>query len=526
MQMIIRTLNEQKGFTLPLALMILAVGVFIVVPLLIGMSLTLISSRNSQVSTQEQYALDGAYEDVVWDLKYGTNLAAELTEPCDSYTYQLTEKVNDLYPEITVTRTDDCGGDDGLDSKIYQIYVTSGNSSLTREYIDGTVLVAAIPTPGAGGMPIPTPDIDSGSTPTPDIDSGSAPTPGVDGTPAPTPGVNGTPVPTPDPDTTPVPTPGIDGTPTSTPVPGENIVLSPRDLKQRVVENLSEFVEDSGKYGKRFKKAVEETQKSLDPKFWATRPGNSENNNKDVIDPYRLDLKQGKKHFDHEGKAAKELKELLKGFPDDKCGGVTSIALEYTGPGIVTVEVYLKDTWLGSFMVEAEDPDPESTYDSEYESTFEVSATEETDGKLHSEIRLEVGGKEVAKIHTSCSKPIEIGDVHGDFIIDDLEKLPSTDKDKLKVSPESLEFARMAVEDLLNADRKLAQLFLDETRGLVADNPKNQEKVEKELAKATNDLAKGDADRAAENTKPDKVIKRYKKTWEHTMHAVKAATKK
>jgi hypothetical protein len=515
MQMINRLVKEQKGYTLPLALVILAVGVFIVVPLLIGMSVTLISSRNSQVSTQEQYALDGAYEDVVWDLKYGT-LAELLPEPCDSFPYQLTEMVNGLYPDITVTRTDDCGGDDGQDSKIYQIYVTAGTSSLTREYVDGTVLVAAIPTPGAGATPIPTPE----------LDSGAAPTPGADATAVPTPDPGATPAPTPDLAATPVPTPGIDGMPTATPVSGENIVLTPYELKERVVDNLSPYVEDSKKYGKRFKKAVEETKKSLDPKYWATKPGDSENNGKDVIDPYRLNLKEGKKHFDHEVKAVKELKELLKGFADEKCGGVTSIALEYTGPGIITVEVYLKDIWLGSFIVEAEDPDPESTYDSEYESTFEVSATEETEGKLHPEIRLVVGGSEAAKIHTSCSKPIEIGDVYGDFTIDDLVKLPSKDADKLKVSAESLEFARMAVEDLLTADRMLAQLFLAETMGLIADNPKNQEKVDKELEKAANDLDKGDAGRAAEEPKFDKVIKHYKKTWEHTMHAVKEAAKK
>jgi hypothetical protein len=490
---------------------ILAVGAFIVVPLLIGMSLTLISSRNSQASTQVQYALDGAYEDVVWDLKFGT-LADLLKEPGDSHIYNLAEEVNGLYPEIEVTRTDDGGGDDGLDPKIYQIYVKSGTSSLTREYIDGTVLAAAILTPGAGSTPGPTPDGDATPVPTPDGDATPVPTPDSNATPGPTPDSNATPGPTPDSNATPGPTPDEED-------------LSPRDLKDRVVASLSEYVLDSGKYGKRFKKAVDETRKSLDPKFWGTRPGNSGNNDNDVIDPYRLNLKEGKKHFDHEVKAVKELKELLKGFADDKCGGVTSITLEYTGPGIAKVEVYLNDTWLDRFIVEAEDPDPESTYDSIYESTFEILATAETGGKLHSEIRLVVEGKEVAKIDTSCSKPIEIGDIHGDFTIDDLEKLPSTDKDRLMVSEESLEFARLAVEDLMNADRMLAQLFWQENQGLVAVDPKHQEKVEKELQKAANDLDRGDDDRDAAKPRPDKVIKHYKKTWEHTMHAVKEAAK-
>ena len=36
---------------------------------------------------------------------------------------------------------------------------------------------------------------------------------------------------------------------------------------------------------------------------------------------------------------------------------------------------------------------------------------------------LKIGSVEVAKFHTSCSKPIEIGDVSGPFEILDLEKL-------------------------------------------------------------------------------------------------------
>ena len=43
--------------------------------------------------------------------------------------------------------------------------------------------------------------------------------------------------------------------------------------------------------------------------------------------------------------------------------------------------------------------------------------------KLPSNIKLEIEGKEVAKFHTSCSKPIEIGDVSGDFEIADLDKI-------------------------------------------------------------------------------------------------------
>jgi hypothetical protein len=297
--------------------------------------------------------------------------------------------------------------------------------------------------------------------------------------------------------------------------------LSPRDLKQSLVDNLLPYVPDSGKYGKRFKKAVEETEKSLDSKLWTTMPDPSGGNGV-VIDPYRLDFKEGKKDFDHEYRAVKELKELLKCFPDDKCGGITSITLDYTGQGAIAVEVFQKDTSLGTYIVEGEDPDDDGTFDS----TFEISATAETGGKLDPDIRLVVGGSEVARIDTSCSKPIDIGDIHGDFTIDDLEKLPSSDPDKLQVSEESLELARLAVEDLVDADRMLAQLFMDENQGLVAVNPENQEKVEKELEKAEKELEEGDEDRAALKFQPDKAIKHYKKAWEHTTHAIKEAAKK
>ena len=71
--------------------------------------------------------------------------------------------------------------------------------------------------------------------------------------------------------------------------------------------------------------------------------------------------------------------------------------------------------------------------------------------------QLEIDGKEVAKIHTSCSKPIDIGDVHGDFVKDDLELLPPKDGMKGEVSEEALTCARAAIVKLVNVDRILAK---------------------------------------------------------------------
>jgi hypothetical protein len=97
---------------------------------------------------------------------------------------------------------------------------------------------------------------------------------------------------------------------------------------------------------------------------------------------------------------------------DEKCGGVTRIVLEYTGAGPAGIEVLLKKISLGTFSGVATG------------GQIEVLATDATTGKLHPEITLEVDGAEAAKIHTSCSRPIAVGDVHGEFVIRELATLP------------------------------------------------------------------------------------------------------
>ena len=66
---------------------------------------------------------------------------------------------------------------------------------------------------------------------------------------------------------------------------------------------------------------------------------------------------------------------------------------------------------------------------------IEIIATNETGFKLHSEITLKFGfgddydGDESGtKIHTSCSQPIAVGDIHGDFVISELDTLPGKAK--------------------------------------------------------------------------------------------------
>ena len=87
--------------------------------------------------------------------------------------------------------------------------------------------------------------------------------------------------------------------------------------------------------------------------------------------------------------------------------------MQYTGdvPNI-TVDVFVHKDFMGTFTgISAGD-------------TFLLHEDSAPKGKLNPKVRLEIDGVEVANIHTSCSEPIDIGDVHGDFVIYDLKKLP------------------------------------------------------------------------------------------------------
>jgi len=271
----------------------------------------------------------------------------------------------------------------------------------------------------------------------------------------------------------------------------------PKVLKQKTINQLWTYAHES----KQISKAIREIEKSLEDKLWT--------------DNFHLKSEGGKKVLDRERHAARELDHLLKGIPDDgKCGGISLIELKYTGSLPIDVYVYLKNVLLGSFHVEEEGD------------TFAVEATDETGGKLHPEIKLVSDGIELAKIHTSCSKPINIDDEHGYFIIVDLDKLPPKIGKKGKkhqISDEAQVAVGIAIERLVKADRLLAEIQLDDARLLVPADPARQDKFEREIAKAEKELAKGDEDR--DDYKLGKAIHHYKKAWEHATHAIKEATK-
>lgn len=285
---------------------------------------------------------------------------------------------------------------------------------------------------------------------------------------------------------------GLDGVVLTVQEPKE-----PKVLKQNIINQLWTYAPES----KRIRKAIREIEKSLEDKLWT--------------DNFHLKSKGGKKVLDRERRAARELVHLLKGIPDDgKCGGISLIELEYTGSVPIDVEVYLKNVLLGSFHVEEEGD------------TFMVEATEETGGKLHPEIKLVSDGIELTKIHTSCSKPINIDDEHGYFIIVDLDKLPPKSGKKGKkhqISEEAQVAVEIAIEQLVKADRLLAEIQLDDARLLTPADPARQDKFEREIEKADKELAKGDEDR--DDYKLGRAIHHYKKVWEHATRAIKEATK-
>jgi hypothetical protein len=261
----------------------------------------------------------------------------------------------------------------------------------------------------------------------------------------------------------------------------EVTVQGPLDIKANSKDCLELYLGES----KQFSKAIKKINKSLDAKYW--------------LDETHLNCKHGKKVFDNERYAVKQLMHVLKGDASDKCGGITSMTLEYSGGAGADITL-----------------DKGSVVDNG-DGTYTITPDKE---KLSANTKIYIDGEEAAKIHTSCSKPIEEGDEYGNFIIVDLETLPGKGK-KNPVSEEALACADASIEQLVRVDRILAEtLILD---AAVTPVVGDQDKVDKEIAAAYEEFDKGDADEGA--GKFDKAIKHYKKAWEHACHAIKHATK-
>ena len=92
-----------------------------------------------------------------------------------------------------------------------------------------------------------------------------------------------------------------------------------------------------------------------------------------------------------------------------------------------------------------------------------------------------------------------------------------------QASDEAKTAAAAAIDLLVDADRILADLIIQEAEAATPLDPKRQKKIDRKIAKANKQLAKGDADLAA--GKPDKAIKHYRKAWESANSALKHAQK-
>lgn len=82
---------------------------------------------------------------------------------------------------------------------------------------------------------------------------------------------------------------------------------------------------------------------------------------------------------------------------------------------------------------------------------------------------------------------------------------------------------KAAIEKLTKADEQLVIVTINDAKNAAVQYPKNEGKVDKEIAKAEEELAKAAEEISKGN--PDKAIDHYKKAWEHAQHAIEHAQK-
>jgi hypothetical protein len=97
--------GSERGQALPIVLGALALGIMVVAPFLSHASASLISAQDYRQMLYEQYAADAGVEQAIWRLNED-GLASELADVGDTLTYKLTNTVNHISPEVTVTKTD------------------------------------------------------------------------------------------------------------------------------------------------------------------------------------------------------------------------------------------------------------------------------------------------------------------------------------------------------------------------------------------------------------------------------------
>lgn len=95
-------MKKEKGQSLPLAIVALAIGAVIIAPFLSHASTSLIGSNDYAKVINYRNACDAGVEHAIWRLAYG-NLGASIPNVGNNITYQLPEAINGIIPSITVT---------------------------------------------------------------------------------------------------------------------------------------------------------------------------------------------------------------------------------------------------------------------------------------------------------------------------------------------------------------------------------------------------------------------------------------
>ncbi len=184
-----------------------------------------------------------------------------------------------------------------------------------------------------------------------------------------------------------------------------------------------------------------------------------------------------------------------------KCKGITSLTLENTGPGAMIEAI--KGGVFGPQWVDSGE---------KFTILLEGGKT-----KLGSNTVLLVDGEEV-KIHTSCSKPLDVSDMYDDLVVTALDRIY-----KSGWSAALEELSKDVINKLVLADKWLAEIALEDALNTPVQNPKHQDKYDKEIEKVQEELLKAEEDWS--KGRPDKAIDHYKKAWQHAQKAIKHAEK-
>jgi len=128
----------------------------------------------------------------------------------------------------------------------------------------------------------------------------------------------------------------------------------------------------------------------------------------------------------------------------------------------------------------------------------------------------------IDKVYLDQEDGEEVFDKEGEAVEELQELLEEDDDDEKSFSPELKAAVKTAIDLLVNADRVLTiTLMLDASSAIAAD-PDDQEEVKEENEKASEEFAKGDANRDA--GKFEEAIEHYENAWEHAGEAIKKAT--